>query len=132
MPVEEETRRTLNMLRTSPEKAVRVADNLKTIRIVEPERVAQGSGVFWLYGTAELETGVELESVFVVDTGAAGTTDGLLKNYYWWIIDNWYPQGDLSGLKRLEIGEDEAFPFSWKTHIPLDGPVTSGRHHHTG
>lgn len=129
MPVDDETRRTLNMLRTSPEKAVRVADKLKTIRIVEPTQVVLGEGVYWLYGEAELDTGVCLESVFVIDTGDPDATSGTLRNYYWWIVDNWYPQGDLSGLKRLEIGEDEAFPFRWKTNIPLDASIASGRHH---
>ena len=129
MPVDEETRRTLNMLRTSPEKAVRVAESLKTIRIVEPERIEAGEGVFWLYGTSELETGVEIETVFAIDTGREGASEGVLKNYHWWVIDNWYPQGDLSGLKRLEIGEDEAFPFRWRTRIPLGVRVASGREH---
>lgn len=129
MPVDDESRRTLNMLRTSPEKAVRVADKLKSIQIVEPSQVTLGDGVYWLYGVSELETGVTIETVFVVDTGGEDATVGTLRNYYWWVIDNWYPQGDLSGLKRLEIGEDEAFPFRWKTHVPLDVPIASGRQH---
>ena len=137
MPVEDETRRTLNMIRTSPGRAVRVADKLKTFQIITPERIDAGSGVYWVYGTSELETGVELETVFVVDTGPVrGAEDEphhvTLRTYYWWIMDNWYPQGNLTGLTRLEIGEDEAFPFRWRTAIPLEVPFESGPQHRPG
>ncbi|MGI9407101.1 MAG: hypothetical protein ACR2O4_12085, partial [Hyphomicrobiaceae bacterium] len=138
MPVDEETRRTLNMIRSSPDKAVLVRDKLNTIKIVAPAAIDAATGVFWLFGASELATGVEVESVFVIDTGQpprphAGKTgnDGAarLRTYYWWVLDNWYPQGDLSGLERLEIGEDEAFPFRWSTLIPLTVPVAAGPQH---
>jgi len=136
MPVDEETRRTLNMIRGSPDKAVRVADKLETIQIIAPGRIDASGGVYWLYGTSELETGVAVETVFVIDTGPPGRSDVVdlarLRTYYWWIIDNWYPQGDFSGLRRLEIGEDEAFPFRWSTAIPLAIPVEAGLQHRAG
>jgi len=55
-----------------------------------------------------------------------------LRTYYWWIMDNWYPQGDYSGLKRLDIGEDEAFPFRWSTTITLAMPFEAGTQYQTG
>ena len=137
MPVDEETRRTLNMIRSTPDKAVLVRDKLNTIKIVAPATIDAATGVYWMFGTSELATGVEIESVFVIDTGQPsrphrGTDDDTsarMRTYYWWILDNWYPQGDFTGLTRLEIGEDEVFPFRWSTVIPLTMPVAASAQH---
>ncbi|MEL7543271.1 MAG: hypothetical protein AAGJ70_05805 [Pseudomonadota bacterium] len=128
MAVDDETRRTLNLLRDEPRRAVRVAHKLKTIRIETPDAIDAGQGVYWLAGRAALDTGTLLDCVFVLDTGTpqSPADPASVRTWYLWARDGWYEHSDPGGLARLEVHVDEAYPLVWRTHVPLRVAVTRG------
>ncbi|MEL6290032.1 MAG: hypothetical protein AAFQ35_14830, partial [Pseudomonadota bacterium] len=112
-------------LRDEPHRAVQVAQQSRSIRLTKPERIAPGSGTNWLAGLCVLQTGVFIESAFVLDTGPAHAprAEARLVSAYWWAFDQWYLTSDAAALSRLEIGEDEAYPARWAPYLTLSGGV---------
>ena len=105
----------LNLLRSSNSFVFHETGNLGDAEVIRICKVPPSSGIYWIAGETLLKNGINVKSVFRVDTDSGGS----LVDVYWWIEGNWYDQNDLDVFKALGTSRSEVFPYDWKYHVPL-------------
>lgn len=83
------------------------------------ERIPSDGSIYWVPGRTRLKSGLELESVFRVDTGSGGD----LLAVFWSLRGEWFHHHEERALRELGLNRSDAFPFDWEYEIPLENDV---------
>ena len=117
MELDHATIQWLSLLQSSPEFVVKVGSDAESATVVCLNLVPKDTGEYWVSGTTVLKNGVEIPSVFRVDTNAGGALIGA----YWYIDDEWWNFQDRPGVfEALGYKEAEIFPFDWAYAVNLE------------
>ena len=120
MPIDNETRKWLNLLQGSPRFVLKDKSD-GGAKVLSPERVPASDGFYWVHGKSVLKGGREVESVFHLDTDSGG------EHYeIFWCVDGvWYSYNDPEARAKLGSNE-EIFPFDWEYSVPLADDAHKG------
>jgi hypothetical protein len=114
MAIDLETRKWLNFLHGSPDFVLKDTDD-GGAEVSSPELVPSRDGIYWVHGRVILKNGLEVESVFHLDTDSGGEHHEV----FWLVREVWYNFRD-SRVRELLGGAEEIFPFSWEYSVPLE------------
>ena len=87
------------------------------LTIVEVESIPENSGFYWVGGYSILNCGVNVFSVFLLDTDDEGAMDTI----YWWVDRHWYTHYEKEARYALGLSEEAVFPIDWKLNVPYEG-----------
>jgi len=111
----------LNLVRTQPRFSVRESDAGDLFcESVNP--VPENRGFYWIAGVTHLQNGIDIESVFVVDTDSGAEQS----NVFWYVKGAWYEHRESeSAAEALGIAKADMFPYDWTYHVPVTGDIHS-------
>ncbi len=109
----------LNLVRTFGSFVLQEVGGEGDANVISVKAVPKATGVYWIGGTTVAKSGVEIDSVFRVDTNTGGT----LLSVFWWISGKWYKHEDDDALVALGLLKEEAFPFDWRFTTPLEEDI---------
>jgi hypothetical protein len=119
MAVEKDLIKTLNLLRTQPKFVLHEKED-RTLNVLSVNRIPDGDGFYWVAGSTILRSGIEIPSVFVIDTDSGAEQ----YNVYWYVDGEWFQHSDSeSAANRLGIPREDIFPFSWRYHVPVEKDI---------
>jgi hypothetical protein len=108
----------LNFLRNQPEWVYR--ETSTSTQVLKPAIVPDQHGFYWLAGTTITAAGVEIPSVFVVDTDAGAEQ----YRVYWYIDGHYYESQEFEEVARLlGVPSSNVFPFRWRYHVPVANDI---------
>lgn len=90
--------------------------------VLSPSIVAQDSGVYWIAGKTLAKSGLDVDSVFRIDTNSGSPPISV----YWWVNGEWYQHDDGDALRALGITNPEMFPAEWRLDVPVAGDQLEG------
>lgn len=114
-----EMRQRLNLVRTSGSFVLQEVGEQGDANVLSVKIVPKASGVYWIGGTTVAKSGLEIDSVFRVDTNSGGT----LLSTFWWVDGAWYKHEDNEPLIVLGLSKKDVFPFDWQFTVPLEEDI---------
>lgn len=109
----------LNLLRTQGSFVYHEDIQQDRMTCQHPNIIPKASGVYWVHGATVVRSGLEIDSVFQVDTDSGGT----LLTIFWWINETWYKHDDEGAVSALGLSKEEIFPFDWRFTVPLEEDI---------
>lgn len=106
----------LNLLSSSPSFVLRENGDHGEMDVLNPKRIADGSGIYWVHGLTILPSGRSIPSVFRVDTGAGGS----LCSVFWHNGASWFNHDEEDALAALNVAGEQVTPFDWELSVPLE------------
>ncbi len=73
---------------------------------------------YWVSGTTILNNGIEVESVFYINSDG-----GTLISVFWRVDECWFKSDDKSVTGVLDLNNSEIFPFDWRYNTPLSKDI---------
>jgi len=117
MPVDDSTRRSLNLVHGSPDYTLQELGTGE-INVLQLEDIPNDGYVYWLSATTKIKSGRKIPSVFVIANGGSD-----LVKVYWLIAEQWYASDDLLAAAALGLEKAEIFPFDWSYAIPVTNDI---------
>lgn len=115
--MDQETVQWLNLVHMNQTFVVRVGTPDEKASVQSPDMIPNRDGEYWVAGKTFLNSGMNVESVFRVDTDAAGALIGA----FWHIANECWDFQNCPGVfEALGVEEAEAFPFEWSCSVPLE------------
>ncbi|KAA0140875.1 hypothetical protein FYZ48_06275 [Gimesia chilikensis] len=106
----------MNLLASSPTFVLRESGDQGEMDVLNPNQIADDSGIYWIHGLTLLPSGKRILSVFRVDTGAGGALCGV----FWHDGANWFSHDEEDALAALKVAGEQITPFDWKLSVPLE------------
>jgi|SynMetStandDraft_3_1070028.scaffolds.fasta_scaffold07941_2 hypothetical protein len=120
MKIDQTTIRWLNLLHSSPTFVIRYGSNNEVPTVECLKLIPRNDGEYCLSGTTILKNGLEIPSVFRINTNTGGT----LNDVYWLINNNWRDFNNRpSVFEELGVVEHDIFPFDWTYAVDLEEDI---------